>query len=203
MSTTQSLPNLPPSAVRQALQAVTARLPLPVIDAPEERAARDEVIIAAAALGPANAFEAMLAVQVIAAHVHAMDCLRLAVQPNQQPEEVRRCRAHAIALLRQMQSALRTLQRMQAARGKVDAAARPAVHAPDEAPGSADITAEAEQYALHHRKRASLIRSLGRLPDRLDFGPLSPDLITAIVTGTSPILQALEGRPGQKDGAAA
>jgi hypothetical protein len=32
---------------------------------------------------------------------------------------------------------------------------------------------------------------LGRLPDRLNCGPLSPELVKAIVTGTSPILQAL------------
>jgi hypothetical protein len=34
-------------------------------------------------------------------------------------------------------------------------------------------------------RRAALIRSLGGLPDKSDFGPPSPDLVHAIVTGTS------------------
>jgi hypothetical protein len=56
----------------------------------------------------------------------------------------------------------------------------------------ADIAADAERYALSHRKRAALIRTLGHLPDKLDFGPLSPQLVAAIVTGNSPVLRSLD-----------
>jgi hypothetical protein len=37
-----------------------------------------------------------------------------------------------------------------------------------------------------------LIRATGGLPDKLDFGPPSPELVQAIVTGTSPALRALD-----------
>jgi hypothetical protein len=51
---------------------------------------------------------------------------------------------------------------------------------------------EAEQYALIHPRRAALIRSVGGLPDHCDFGPPAPDLVHAIVTGTSPTLRGLD-----------
>ena len=51
---------------------------------------------------------------------------------------------------------------------------------------------EAEQYALIYPRRAALIRSLGGLPERCDFGPPEPDLVRAIVFGTSPTLRALD-----------
>ena len=187
MSITESLPNLPPSVARHTLYVLTEALPPPITDMPEERAARDETAIAAVAeLHPGNTIEARLAARVVAADAHAMDCLRLAGQPGRQPEDGRRCRSQAVTMMRAAQSALLALRSMQAARGKSDAA-----RASEPPPPSIDIAAEADQYALRHRKRASLIRSLGRLPDRLNCGPLSPGLVKAIVTGTSPILQAL------------
>jgi hypothetical protein len=51
---------------------------------------------------------------------------------------------------------------------------------------------EAEQYAIIYPRRAALIRSLGGLPARPDFGPPPPELVHAIVTGTSPHLRALD-----------
>jgi hypothetical protein len=53
---------------------------------------------------------------------------------------------------------------------------------------------EAEKYAIAHPSRAALIRSLGRLPKKLDDGPMSPGLVHDIVHGASPILQALAKR---------
>ena len=53
----------------------------------------------------------------------------------------------------------------------------------------ADILAEAERYALSHR--AALIRTLGRLPDRLNCGPLPPDLVRVIATGNSPVPRSI------------
>jgi hypothetical protein len=52
--------------------------------------------------------------------------------------------------------------------------------------------AEADQYAIIYPRRAALIRSLGGLPARCDFGPPEPDLVRAIVSGTSPTLRALD-----------
>jgi hypothetical protein len=98
-------------------------------------------------------------------------------------------------LAAQIVSGLRALQRLQDTRGHGEAVPDSPIPAPDEVPPRTDIAAEADQYALDHRKRAALIRSLGRLPDKLSLGPLSPDLVHAIVTGTSPVLQALD-QPG-------
>jgi hypothetical protein len=55
-----------------------------------------------------------------------------------------------------------------------------------------DPVAEADQYAVIYPQRAALIRSLGGLPQPCDFGPPPPELVDAIVTGTSPTLRALE-----------
>lgn len=56
----------------------------------------------------------------------------------------------------------------------------------------ADIAAEADYYAAVYPQRAALIRALGGLPAKLDFGPPSSEMVHAIVTGTSPVLQALD-----------
>ncbi|HVC63100.1 MAG TPA: hypothetical protein VND19_22405 [Acetobacteraceae bacterium] len=56
-----------------------------------------------------------------------------------------------------------------------------------------DPVAEAERYAILYPRRARLIRELGGLPDDCDFGPPEPELVQAIVTGTSPALRALDG----------
>jgi hypothetical protein len=64
MHITESLPSLPSAVARDILRTLTASLPTPVTDTPEDHAARDEAAIAAAiALHPADAFEAMLAAQ--------------------------------------------------------------------------------------------------------------------------------------------
>jgi hypothetical protein len=40
-------------------------------------------------------------------------------------------------------------------------------------------------------RRAAVIRSLGGLPGKPDFDPPPPELVDAIVTGSSPVLRAL------------
>jgi hypothetical protein len=56
----------------------------------------------------------------------------------------------------------------------------------------ADLLAEADRYAVIHPRRAARIRALGGLPEPCDFGPPEPELVHAIVTGTSPTLRALD-----------
>ncbi len=195
MSITQSLPNLPPAIARHTLYLLTEALPPPISDIPEERAARDaEAIAAVVVLKPADAFEARLAVRVVAADAHAIDSLRTASLPGCQMEDVRRCRAQAAAMMRASQGALHALLAIQAARTKAQRQLEPAV---DESPPR-DIAAEADEYAVHHRKRAALIRSLGRLPHRLDWGPMKPELVQAIISGTSPILRGLDRAKGDR-----
>lgn len=52
--------------------------------------------------------------------------------------------------------------------------------------------AAAEEYAVLYPRRAALIRRLGRVPEDVSFGPPDDDLVRALVTGRSPVLQALE-----------
>ena len=51
--------------------------------------------------------------------------------------------------------------------------------------------------------RAALIRRLGHVPHKLNCGPLPPDLVHAIVTGTSPVLRALDKAPDRATAMAA
>ncbi len=195
MSITPPLPNLPPAIARHTLFLLTEALPPPISDIPEERAARDaEAIAAVVGLKPADAFEARLAVRVVAADAHAIDSLRSAGLPGRPPEDVRRCRAQAAAMMRASSGALHALRAIQAERAKAEAQPQPAAAEPP----SRDIAAEADEYALLHRKRASLIRSLGRVPHRLDWGPMAPELVQAIVSGTSPILRGLDRSNGRR-----
>ena len=69
---------------------------------------------------------------------------------------------------------------------------QPPALAPQDAAPETDLAAEAEQYAIHYPQRAARIRALGGLPQPCDFGPPSPELVQAIVTGSSPALRALD-----------
>jgi hypothetical protein len=78
-----------------------------------------------------------------------------------------------------------------------------ALAAAKQAEPEADMAAEADRYALAHRKRAALIRGLGRLPDNLNVGPMSPALLRAIVRGDSPVLRSLDRNARQPNRLAA
>jgi hypothetical protein len=69
------------------------------------RSAMDAVF----ALHPEDAFE----VRIVAMDAHAADSLRGAAQAVADPMEVRRCRAQAVSMARQSDSALRVLRCMQ------------------------------------------------------------------------------------------
>jgi hypothetical protein len=244
MHTSPNLPNLPPSVAREVYANLCDLLPSPRTAAQEDRDARDETAMAAvAALYPADAFEALLAAEIVGADACAKDSLRLAVQPGQSLATIFRCRAQASAMMRHAQGGYRALQRRQWVREKAEAAMHPAameragwwfrdasVPAPDEAPepgpgeaaaqpaapppavpppavappdpalgqpGFSDLT-EAEQYAVIYPARAALIRANGGLPAAVDagfdatFGPPEPELVEALVSGTSRILLALD-----------
>jgi hypothetical protein len=206
------LPNLRASVARETYASLCAILPPPVIDTAEARASRDDAAMqAVAVLRPADAFEARLAVDVVAADAHAKDCLRLASQFFNDFTAALRCRAQFALMMRQMQSALRTLQRMQAARQKDHAAPAPSEDqrtqpksprldesqamrdpaVPDPAPQPDPLT-EAEDYAVLYPLFAARIRASGGLPARLDFTPPDPAIVEALVNGTSLMLCALD-----------
>jgi hypothetical protein len=121
------LPDAPASNRREIFAMLCRELPPPVDATPEVRAVRDMgAMDAVEALHPMDAFEARLAVRIVAMDAHAGDGLRLAGLAVDDPPEVRRCRAQAASMARQSNSALRTLLRMQATRDKQLAAMHPA-----------------------------------------------------------------------------
>jgi hypothetical protein len=77
----------------------------------------------------------------------------------------------------------------------VPAPTAPPVPTEDAAEPVIDAVAEAEHYALIYPDRAALIRAHGGLPTRLTFGPPEPDIVAALVNGTSPALRATAPHP--------
>jgi hypothetical protein len=72
------------------------------------------------------------------------------------------------------------------------------VAAPRSEPAEPSVLAAAERYATIHRKRAILIRRAGHLPNRSDVGHVPPEVVHAIVTGTTPILRSLDQKSGPR-----
>jgi hypothetical protein len=100
---------------------LTACLPPPRDDSPEALHERNEAAVAAAAsLCPVTAAEAILAAQSVAAAAHATECLRAANDPDMALVMALKCTAQAASMMRQSQSAIRSLQQMQAIRIKRD-----------------------------------------------------------------------------------
>ncbi len=204
---------LPANIAREAYAGLCGVLPPPAIDTP--RPARDdEAMAAVAVLAPTDAFEARLAVDVVGADAHAKDCLRLAAKYCNDVTTALRCRAQFAVMMRQMQSALRTLQRMQEARQNTDAASAPGDDqrprptppglgerqavpdpaVPDPAP-LPDPLKVAEDFAVQNPLLAARVRAAGGLPPAVIAGldpTTDPAIIEALVNGTSPILCALD-----------
>ena len=100
---------------------LTACLPPPRDNSPEALHERNEAAVAAAAsLCPVTAAEAILAAQSVAAAAHAQECLRAANDPAMPLVMSLKCTAQAASMMRQSQSAIRSLQQMQAIRIKRD-----------------------------------------------------------------------------------
>jgi hypothetical protein len=129
---------LPADAYWHLVRTLRLTLPPPPGDGPDDLLRRDHAVIArVAALAPANAAEAELAGQLVAASEQWKDCLRLAnvaetSEPRRAaseapakagvgPEWAAKCRAQALGMMRQANSALRLLLRMQDARRKLEA----------------------------------------------------------------------------------
>jgi hypothetical protein len=51
------------------------------------------------------------------------------------------------------------------------------------------------EYRRTQADRATRIRAAGGLPPRLDFAPPEPEIVEALVNGTSPTLRALDQHP--------
>jgi hypothetical protein len=110
------------AAYHHLIHTLGKSLPPPNPDTPEDRHRRDQAAITQiAALCPANAAEATLAAQFVAASEQAMDCLRLTHDPVTPALLTLKCNAQAALMMRQAQGAMRTLLQVQAARRKTNA----------------------------------------------------------------------------------
>src|SRR5277367_2204198 len=184
---------LPPGTYYELVHTLCLTLPPPLTDCPEDLARRDHSAIARiAALCPANAAEADIAALYVAASEQWKQCLHFAQQSDPTTYWAQKCRAQANSMMRQSQSALSLLLRIQAAREKLeaDSAARdraataeqraidlmaqapPAPQAPSPCgtalrEGAAPITYDATPTGdtSISSKRAAMIRLLKRLKD--------------------------------------
>ncbi len=121
-----SIPNLPDSITRTIYADLCSLLPPPPDDTQEARALRDErAMIAVAHLLPETAAEAELAGLIVAAQFRAREALRAASQ-KPDPDHMRRCTAQAACMMRQADSGIRVLLRLQGERVKAATALRPA-----------------------------------------------------------------------------
>ena len=116
----------PPANRREIFARLCGELPPPVPDTPDLRAARDEdAMDAVVALHPGDAFEARLAVRIVAMEPTPAIASAPPASPSTTPGS-RRCRAQAASMARQSDAALRSLQRIQATREKQMADKHPA-----------------------------------------------------------------------------
>src|SRR5271165_319192 len=181
-------------------------------ESPDARAARERSAMdAVVALHPDDAFEARLAVRIVAMDAHAADALRSAGLAADDAMELRRCRAQAASMTRQSDAALRSLLRIQATRDKQLEKLHPAAMeraswwfreapVPDPAPAAppepaeapeprpaepvltqAQLDAEVELYAAMYPDRVARIRAAGGLPPDLDFGPPEPHIVAGLL----------------------
>jgi hypothetical protein len=113
---------LPRDMYYQVIHTLRAVLPPPVTDAPEDLVRRDHAAIAqVASLVPANADEANLGAQYVAASAYALDCLRLVRENPADTALVLKCSAQAAAMMRQARGARSLLLDVQARRQKREA----------------------------------------------------------------------------------
>src|SRR5450755_1955631 len=113
---------LPRDMYYQVIHTLCGSLPPPVSASPEDRTRRDNAAIAqVACLLPANADEANLAAQYVAASAQALDSLRQARENPSDAARALQCTAQSACMMRQARGARSLLIRVQAVRQKREA----------------------------------------------------------------------------------
>jgi hypothetical protein len=113
---------LPRDMYYQLIHTLSGCLPPPRTNSPEDRIRRENAIIARiAAMLPANADEAHIAAQCIAAQAQAEECVRLSQVHCADEQLFMRFTALSIGMMRQSNSARSLLMRVQARREKREA----------------------------------------------------------------------------------
>ena len=193
-------------AYHHLIYTLSTSLPPPRDASPEALHRRNESAIAqVAALCPANAAEATLAAQYVAANAQAMECLRLTNHPDTALVMALKCSAQAASMMRQSQAAFRTLLRTQAAREKRDAdpinagtaawtehmaaaSMTEALTLPKPEPDAPDVAL----YETIYPERAALIRRHGGVPADVTFGPPDEDTVRALIATRPPMIKTLD-----------
>jgi hypothetical protein len=216
-----TIPNVPDTLARYIYAQLCIMLPPPHENTPEAIQLRDErAAIAVAHLLPANAAEAEVAVQIVAAQFHARDALGTAACPGLEEERIQRCRAQAARMIREANSSIRILLRMQTERAKAEEAMHPAAmeragywfksitvpeHStpdnqssnPAPTPGGSAPRPEygamtpAERYATLYPDRTAQRLASGGTSTRLNFAPPDPSVVSELLSSTSPLVRAL------------
>ncbi len=206
-----SIPNIPDTLSRAIYADLCTSLPPPPDDTPEGRQLRDErAVTAVAHLLPENAAEAEVAVLIVAAQFRAREALRAAARcipgldpgTGLEPDQIRRCTAQAASMMRQADSGIRTLLRMQAERQKAEAAMHPAAmqragywfRSASPEPEPEPVTEP--RLPLREEPAPDLIRGGGGRgpvdPPKLEYGAMTPAerLVTLYPDRASAILAA-------------
>ena len=195
--------DLPRDTFYQVVHTLHALLPPPPTDTPDAADRYQRAAIAhVASLRPTNPEQANLAAQYIGASAHALDCMRLARQHPSDVKHVLKCLAQSASMMRQAHRWRTALLRSQAehrqpapAPADADLAAPAAPPAPPQpATPNASATEQAERFAQIHRQDAILIRRGRHVPSGRATR-LAPEVVQAILTGTTPILSELDKRP--------
>jgi hypothetical protein len=197
-------PNANPSGAnyREIFADLRSQLPPLPDEAPEARTRREQrAMDAVADLTPYDAFEARLAVRVVATDAHAADALRAAASPPASPTPCasaaprpRRCHASPMprcalccasrpgATSRRPRCTLRPWRRR--ATGSNRSRCRRHLPRPRRRrtrPSRSAPRPEAKLYAIMYPDRAARIRAAGGLPARLDFGPPEQEIVAALL----------------------
>jgi len=213
-----AIPNISEALSRAIYAELLAHLPPGSDNSPEGIELRNQrAMTVVAHLLPENAAEADVAVQIVGAQFHARDALRAAVCAAHDPAEVRRCRAQASSMMRQADSGIRTLLRLQAERTKAEKELRPAameragywfksVSVPEPDPPASQpavpplavppklqygAMTPAERYATLYPDRATHILVEQGVPANLNFPPPDPQVVQELLSSGSPIVRAL------------
>ncbi len=183
------------------VEILAAELPEPLKETAEMRYKRIKAAIATiASLCPVTLAEARLAARHVSAGEHATECRRMVNQLRRAPAEQAKCRAQAASMGRDSDSALRSLQKLQATRIKRDAdqkSAEAAVWAEHIALKAMDAALEPEVVAEVPDAGAAVAEDMGsadtavrseiRLPARVRFdAEVFEDAVLARIADLTP-----------------
>jgi hypothetical protein len=113
---------LPRDMFYQVIHTCCGSLPAPVTNSPEDRVRRDNAAMARiACMLPANADEANIAAQCVAADAQALECLRLTREYASDEQLVLKFTAQSASMMRQSRAGRSLLMRVQALREKREA----------------------------------------------------------------------------------